>query len=179
MDPDESACPNCGHRPGGDGPYRADCSRDDLLAIGLSAGFVDFVFLEPKPRLFASWCEPRENGWPCEEPAGAEAVFPLWTCNADVTAAVVGGGRVRFFLLRHDEPEPEHLADSEQGLLARLFVSLIESVGATPKGLRQAAQAAGFRHLDELTAWRDRDRGDGPFEERLAAFVRELDGRQA
>jgi hypothetical protein len=176
MDPDEVACGRCGHRPGGGGTYRSDCSREDLLALGLTADFVGFVFLEPKPRPFASWCEPRGSGWPCALPEDADAVFPLWSCNGDVTAAVVRGGRAAFVKLRHDDPTPEPLARSEQGLLARLFVGLIESPRATPRGLRQAAQAAGFRHLDELVAWHERGGGED-FEEQLDQFVRALDER--
>jgi hypothetical protein len=143
---------------------------------GLSATFVGFVFLEPKPRPFTSWCEPRGSGWLAELPESAEAIFPLWTCNADVTAAVSSGGRGRFFKLRHDDPQPEHLADTEQGLLARLFVGLIESPRATTGGLHQAAQVAGFLHLDELVA-RHEAGGEGPYHDRINLFVRGLDGR--
>ena len=176
MDADEAACGRCGYRPGGDGPYRADYAREDLLALGLTSGFVDFVFLDPKPRLFASWCEPRESGWPCAPPEDADAVFPLWSCNADVTAAVVRGGRVEFVEFPHDDPEPKPLARSEQGLLARLFVPIIESPRATRKGLREAAQAAGFRFLDELVKWHESG-GGGDFQEQLSEFVRSLDER--
>jgi hypothetical protein len=178
MDPDEATCAQCGHRPGGDGPYRPGYTREDLLALGLTPRFVAFVFVEPKPRPFTNWCEPREAGWPCALPEDAEAVYPLWTCNADVTAAVLRGGRVTFMELNHDDPEPVPLADTEQGLLVRLFVSLIESPSATPESLRRAAALAGFRHLDELVAWHERDEEDGrPFEDRLRQFVRALDER--
>jgi hypothetical protein len=175
MDPDEVACAQCGHRLSGDGPYRADCTPEDLLAAGLTRPFVAFVFTEPKPRPFTNWCEPRGAGWPCALPEDAEAVYPLWTRNADVTAAVVRGGRLTFMELNHDDPEPVELAATEQGLLARLFVSLIESPSATPAGLRRAAALAGFRHLDELLAWHERDEGADPFEARLGQFVRALD----
>jgi hypothetical protein len=96
--------------------------------------------------------------------------------HQEPSAAVSSGGRVRFFRLRHDDPEPEHLADTEQGLLARLFVPLIQSPRATPGGLRQAAEAAVFLHLDELLAWHEAG-GDGPFPARLGAFVAGLDQR--
>jgi hypothetical protein len=90
---------------------------------------------------------------------------------------VVRGGQVSFVELNHDDPEPVPLADTEQGLLARLFVSLIESPSATPEGLRKAADLAGFRHLDELVAWHERDEGSGSFQDRLRQFVRALDER--
>src|SRR5262249_9459004 len=106
MDPDEVACAQCGHNLRPDSTYRNAYTREELLAIGLTPALVDFVFMDPKPRPFTNWCEARDAGWPAAWPVDATAVYPLWTCNGDVTAACRRGGRVGFFKLCHDDPEP-------------------------------------------------------------------------
>jgi hypothetical protein len=179
LDHDETACGQCGRRLESDSVYRADYTREELLAIGLTPTLVDFVFTDPKPRPFINWCEPRESGWPCVVPEDAAAVYPLWTCNANVTAACMFGDRLRFVQLNHDDPEPEPLADTEQGLLARLFVPLIESPRATPKGLRDAAALVGFLSLDELTRWHKRNGASGNFQEKLDRWVESLDRKRS
>jgi hypothetical protein len=175
MDPDEVACAQCGHDLRPDSTYRKAYTRDELLAIGLTPALVDFVFMDSKPRPFTYWCEPRDAGWPAAWPEDANAVYPLWTCNADVTAACVRSGRVEFIKLCHDDPEPIPLATTEQGLLARLFVPLIESPRATPEGLRRAAALVEFRHLDELTKWHNRNGARRDFRAQLDRLVQSLD----
>src|SRR5436305_916908 len=118
-------CPRCGHRET-DRVYRADYEPQELLDLGLAPKFVEFVFLDPKPRQFRNWCEPREDGGPCFVPDDVSAVYPLWTRNADVFALWVRDGQIEYVRLSHDTPEPELQARSEQGLLAHLFLALLE-----------------------------------------------------
>ncbi len=177
MDADERACPNCGHD-WGEPPlaqFHAAATREDLLALGLSPALVEFVLAEPRPKPFSSLCEPRDCGWACVLPEDT-SVYVLWTRNGDVTAALARGGSVSFALLRHDDPTIEPLADTEQGLLARLFLDLLESPRATPEGLRRAAESVGFRHLGELAAWHGRYGSAADFQERFDQFVRDVDG---
>ncbi len=169
------ACGQCGYRLNEDSTYRSDYTREDLLSLGLSPALVEFVFTEPRPRPFTNWCEPRDIGWPCELPQGATAVYPLWTCNADVTALVQFGDRSQFYLLHHDDPNPVPVAETEQGLLVRLFVCLIESPRATLKELRQAAAQVGFQHLDQLRDWHRRNGAGGDFQGKLDRLVQSVD----
>src|SRR5437016_1848910 len=121
MDADEGACPQCGHRLQKEVVYRADYERPELLDLGLSSKFVDFVFLDPKPRQFRYLCESRHSGWACFVPNDVSSVYPLWSCNADVTALWMRRGRLEFVELYHDDPEPRFLARTEQGVLAQVF----------------------------------------------------------
>ena len=180
MDVGETACPQCGRRLDEQTAYHADYQPQELLDLGLSPALVEFVFLEPKPKPFASQCEPRDAGWACHIPDDVTAAFPLWSCNADVIAVWVRGGRREFVRLLHDDPEPVPLAKTEEGLLARLFVRLIEREDWTNRKaclrrLRQAAARVGFRALDSLVAWHDQYGAAADFQHRLGQFIRTLD----
>src|SRR5262245_32097611 len=94
MDDEEIACPRCGHRLKEDSVYRADYQPQELLDLGLSPKFVEFVILDAKPKRFRNWCEPRDSGWPCFIPEQVSAVYPLWTRNTDVFAVWVCEGRI-------------------------------------------------------------------------------------
>jgi hypothetical protein len=182
MDEGEVACPQCGHHQEQDTVYRANAGRDELLALGLSPTLVDFVFLEPKPKPFTSWCEPRENGWPSFLPPDVSAVYPLWSCNADLTVLWVRRGDREFVKLHHDDPTVDRLAKSEQGLLARLFVPLIEAQdwrrrADAERRLRQAADLVGFRYLDKLRELYDEHAAADDFNQRLDRLVAWLDRR--
>jgi hypothetical protein len=175
VDLDEETCARCGHNLRAEAVYRTAYTREDLLALGLTPALVSFVFTEEKPRPFTNWCEPREAGWPCVCPADATAIYPLWTCNADVTTVCLRAGRLEFLELRHDDPEPTFLAATEQGLLARLFVPILESPSATPARLKTAAALVGFQHLDGLLRWHKRNGSRSDFAEQLNRFVRSID----
>jgi hypothetical protein len=179
MDMGELACPQCGHRLKEEVVYRADYKREELLELGLSPKFVDFVFLDPKPSHFRYWCEPRHSGWACFVPKDVSGVYPLWTCNADVIALWMRRGRLEFVKLYHDDPEPVHVAWTEQGMLAELFRQLLEAENwHNPEEvltrLRQAAKTAGFRHLDELNEWHNQNAGASDFHERWGQFIESL-----
>ena len=173
MDDDELACPGCGHRLKEDSVYRAHYEPRELLDLGLSAKFVEFVFLDPKPKPFRYWCEPRESGWPCFVPKSVSAVYPLWTRNADVFAVWVRDGRTEFVRLCHDNPEPQVVARNEQGLLADLFLALL-GTDEPLKNLRKLAGVAGFRHMDELEQWVQKNGSARDFRERWLRFVESL-----
>ncbi len=173
MDDDEVACPRCGHQDTEDTIYRADYRPQDLLDLGLSPKFVEFVFLDPKPKRLSNWCEPREFGWPCFIPEDVTAVYPLWTCNADVCAVWQREGQIEFVRLLHDDPTPALLARSEQGLLADLFLPILET--AEPlDNCRTLAAVAGFRYLEELDQWRRKNGQASDFEQRWQRFVESL-----
>jgi len=173
MDDDEIACPRCGLQLKEDTVYRADYKPQELLDLGLSPEFVEFVFLDPKPKRFRNWCEPRDSGWPCFIPEDVSAVYPLWTCNADVCAVWVREDRLEFVTLCHDDPEPRVLARNEQGLLADLFRCLLET-GESLDNLRKLAKVAGFRHMDELNQWQKKNGQASDFEKRWKRFVESL-----
>jgi hypothetical protein len=177
----DQLCWQCGR--GLDEPiiYRTDFSRQDLIHLGLSPKFADFVFLEPKPYRLRYRCESRHSGWVCFVPDDVEIVYPLWTCNADVTALWVRQGRQEFVNLYHDDPETLLLANTEQGLLLHLFLALLESEDwnnpAQALGrLEQLAEIAGFRCLKELHEWHQQlGPGCTDFEERWKRFLASLD----
>src|SRR5262245_32636713 len=173
MDGEEIACPRCGHRLQEDSVYRAEYEPQELLDLGLSPKFVEFVFLDPKPRRLRNWCEPRESGWPCSIPGSVSAVYPLWTRNADVFAVWVCEGRVEFVRLCHDDPAPRLLSRSEQGLLADLFLALLEA-GESLDNLRRLAEVAGFRHVDALHQWQQKNGRARDFDKRWRQFVESL-----
>ena len=180
MDDDETACPRCGLPLKEDTVYRAAYKPQDLLDLGLSPKFVEFIFLDPKPKGFRYWCEPQESGWACYIPEDVSAVYPLWTCNADVFAVWVREGRIEFVELYHDDQEPRLLARTEQGLLLQLFLSLLESEdwhdpAQSFARLQQLAEVTGFPHLRELNEWHERNGGTSDFRERWKRFVASLD----
>ena len=76
MDDGELACPQCGHQLKEVGIYHADYSPQELLDLGLSPKFVEFVFLDPKPEGFRYRCESRHSGWACFVPKGVSGVYP-------------------------------------------------------------------------------------------------------
>jgi len=181
MDADETACPRCGRRLDEQTAYRAAYDPQDLLNLGLSPTLVEFIFLEPKPKLFASQCEPRDAGWACRIPDDVTAAWPLWSYNADVIAVWLRRGQREFVRLPHDDPEPVPLAKTEGGLLARLFVRLIEREDwknrkACLRRLRTAAALVGFRSLDRVVAWHDQCGAAADFRARLDRLIQELDG---
>src|SRR5262249_49911853 len=144
--------PQCGHRLKEDVVYRAEYSPQELLDLGLSPKFVEFVFLDPKPEGFRYRCESRHSGWACFVPKDVSGVYPLWTSNADVTALWMRRGRLEFVTLYHDDPEPRFLARTEQGLLVQLFLGLLESEdwhnpAQSLSRLQRMADVTGFRTL--------------------------------
>jgi hypothetical protein len=181
MDADEKACPRCGLRLDEPSAYRAAYEPQELLNLGLSPTLVEFIFLEPKPKPFVSQCEPRDAGWACHIPDDVTAAWPLWTYNADVIAVWLRGGQRDFVQLPHDDPEPVPLAKTQEGLLARLFVTLIEDEDwknrkACLRRLRTAAARVGFRSLDRVVAWHDQFGAAADFHARLERLIAELDG---
>jgi hypothetical protein len=180
MDDGEVACPQCGYSKEEPTAYRTDYVPQDLLDLGLSPAFVEFVCLDPKPKPLSSQCEPREYGWPCFVPEDVTVVFPLWSYNADITAVWLRDGQRVFVTLCHDDPTPVVLARTDRGLLARLFVRLIEDEDwkdrkASLRRLREAAAVAGFNSLDRVVKWHDRHGASSDFKERLDQLVHSLD----
>jgi hypothetical protein len=180
MDPEENVCPQCGHRLKEDVVYRADYEPQELLDLGLSPKFVEFVFLDPKPSKFRFRCEPRESGWPYYMPKDVDAVYPLWTSNADVTAVWKRRGKLEFVNLLHDDPDLTVVSRTEQGLLADLFRQLLENEdwGDADSALnrqREIAEAAGFNYLEELNEWCEQNGNAADFEDRWAKFVASID----
>jgi hypothetical protein len=180
MDDGEVACPQCGYSKDESTSYRTDYAPQELLDLGLSPAFVEFVFLDPKPKPFSSQCEPREYGWPCFLPEDVTVAFPLWSYNADITAVWLRAGEREFVTLCHDDPTAVVLARTDQGLLARLFVTLIEREDwedreASLRRLRKAAAVAGFGSLDHLVEWHDRHGSSSDFEGQLDQLVHSLD----
>jgi hypothetical protein len=183
MDEDEIACPQCGHRLKEGVVYRDDYEPQELLDLGLSPRFVGFVFLDPKPKAFRHWCESRDRGWACFVPEDVSGVYPLWTCNADVTALWMRRGKLEFVELSHDDPEPQVLARTEQGVLTDLFLHLLESEdwrdpAQSRARLREIADIAGFRHLDELNEWHERNGGASDFQKQWKQFVASIDKKR-
>jgi len=180
MDVDEVACAQCGHRVKEQVGYRVDYAPQELVDLGLSPKFVEFVFLEPKPAGFREVCASRHAGWPCYIPKDVAGAYPLWTCKGDAIAAWTRRGRREFVRLRQEDPAPRILARSEQGLLADLFRRLLESADwqhptRSLQQLRQMAEVAGFRHLEELHAWQERNGIAPDFYEQWQQFVDSLD----
>jgi len=180
MDADELACPQCGHRLKEAVVYRDDYSRQELLDLGLSEKFVEFVFLNPKPAGFHYRCESRHSGWACFVPKDVSGVYPLWTSSSDVTALWMRRGRIEFVWLYHDDPEATFLARTEQGLLLNLFLALVESDDWTDpaqslRRLENLADVAGFRHLSELIEWHDRNGGAADFGEQWERLLASVD----
>jgi hypothetical protein len=180
MDADEVACPLCGYRPKEESVYHTDYTPQELLDLGLSPQFVQFVFFEPKPDLFRYRCESRHSGWACYVPPNVSAVYPLWTCNADVTAVWVRRDRIEFVRLNHDDAEVTVLGRTEQGLLLGLFLALVEDEDWTDpakslRRLQEMADFAGFRHLAELNEWHERNGSAHDFHERWDRFAESID----
>ena len=180
MEVQEVVCPKCGHRLTREVVYRPDFSPQEILDLGLSPKFVEFALLDPKPDGFEFWCDSRHAGWACFVPEDVSRVYPLWSCNADVTALWMRCGRLEFVKLYHDDPEWRVLARTEQGLLLDLFRALLESEDwLDPKEcirrLQKLADVAGFHHLSELNEWHQRNGGSSEFQELWDRLVDELD----
>lgn len=175
----DPVCWQCGHKLSEQRVYRVDYSPQELLDLGLSPQFAEFVFLDPKPDAFRYRCEARDGGWACYVPEDVSAVYPLWTCNGDVTALWIRGGRQEFLKLYHDDPEFKLLGRTEQNVLLELFLSLYEAQdwhdAAQCLGrLQQLAEVAGFRYLRELHEWHSRHGSAPDFQDGWNRFVKSL-----
>jgi hypothetical protein len=175
-DAKNATCWQCGHPLDAKPVYRADYSPQELLDLGVSRKFVEFVFLDPKPREFRNRCEPRDGGWACFVPEDVSAVYPLWSCNGDVVALWKRGDRLEFQRLCHDKPDPKYLGRSDQEVLLDLFLSVYEAQDwkAPDRALarlQELADIAGFKFLRELHDWHGRKGNADDFEERRKQFV--------
>jgi hypothetical protein len=175
----DPACWQCGHGLDEARVFRAEYLPKQLLDLGLSPKFVEFVFLDPKPEAFRYRCEARDGGWASYVPEDVSAVYPVWTCNGDVTAVWIRAGRQEFLELYHDDPEFRLLGPTEQNVLLELFLSLYEADdwldSAQSLGrLQQLADVAGFRYLRELHEWHSSTGSAPDFEERWDRFVASL-----
>jgi hypothetical protein len=85
----------------------------------------------------------------------------------------VRDGRTEFVRLCHDDPEPQVLARNEQGLLADLFLALL-GTDEPLKNLRKLAEVAGFRRMDELDQWHEKNGSASDFRKRWQRFVESL-----
>ncbi len=79
-------------------------------------------------------------------------VYPLWDCADVVTAVWQPEGRLQFIELKGESPEKYSvLAESEQGLWARIFDQLHEDYLTLERAdFVVPARIIGFRFLDEL-----------------------------
>ena len=125
----------------------------------------------------------------CQEPPPAgDLRFPeglpaeaLWQCEGWVTAARKREGRLEYLGLDAADPEAwQVIAYTEEGLLANVFSDLIEDEDWEGEeeealaGLRDAAEAAGFQHLDELLAFQEEHADDEDYAEVLAEWTKTL-----
>ena len=125
----------------------------------------------------------------CQEPPPpAELRFPegrpaeaLWQCAGWVTAVRAGEGGLEYLGFEASDPEAwQVVAKSAEGLLANLFSDLVEDEDWDEEpeeartGLEGAAEAVGFRHLDELLAFQERHADEEDYAEILAEWTRTL-----
>lgn len=156
-------------------------SREQRLrALGLSDAVVGLATGDHSEDMFFFRCQgtppPQEMRFPEGVPAE-----PLWQCEGWATAVRARDGRNEFVAFDSDNPEIwQVIAHSEQGLLANLFSDLIEDedweeeVEESEAGLRAAAEAVGFRHLDDLMAFAEAHAEDEDYAETLAEWTKKL-----
>ncbi|MBP3954343.1 hypothetical protein J8F10_03405 [Gemmata sp. G18] len=181
MDAVELICPQCGHRLKEEIVYRAGYEPQELLDLGLSPRFVTFIFLESKPKPFDYWCDSPHAGWACAIPREVSGVYPLWCCGSDPTVLWMRRGRIEFVQLYHDDPTVRFLARTEQGLLAHLFIRLLESADwhhpESVSRLRPMAELTGFHHFDQLCAWYQHLDERDNYSEQFDLLMLFMDGR--
>lgn len=115
----------------------------------------------------------------CQEPRGEAppGLVPLWECGDWITAARPGPEFVGYSL-----EDPQSLwpfATSEQGLLADLFSDLVEDEDwddeeESLREIREAAEAVGFRHLEDLLSFQESHGNNLDYAEELARYTRGL-----
>lgn len=131
-------------------------TREIASGLGLDATLIDFVFAKTRPSYFDYRVEDPSAGWTCYLPEDTEVAYPLWSSNADQTLVIVSDGELAFARGWHDASDIEMLSKTSQGMLAHLMNALLESdLGLDD--LRIAASACGFKYLDRVTEFNNRD----------------------
>lgn len=127
---------------------------EELRRLGISDPVIRQSASEEVHPIFSTRCKPpfySYHGAVC--PAGPPLV-PLWDSGDTVTAVWQPDDRLEFIEFRIEcRGEYQVLARTEQGLLANLFVNLLEDeddVG--PEQRETAATLIGFRFLPEVIA---------------------------
>jgi hypothetical protein len=187
MKPEDSECGYCGHRPTEQDVFKTRYGEKDLTKLGLSEKLIAFVMTEPRQGIFTYRCEEKYGGWPSHVPEDVTAVYPLWSCNGDLTVVWIRAGHREFVRLYHDDPDVTLLARSEQGLLAKLFLPLMEGlswndateVAASEKKLVEASATLNFKYIGEFIELYARS-GDDPdgYTERINHLMSEIDQQE-
>lgn len=184
MPPNAKVCPGCGHRPTDADVVKTRYKARELLDLGLSEPLVKFVMEEPRTGIFTYWCEDKYGGWLCSIPTDVTAVYPLWSCNGDLTVLWVRNGNREFVRTYHDDPESRFLAFTEQGLLARLFHRVMESqdwntpseVADSEQVLMAAAKRLGFTYMQEfLDLYMQSDKDPDGYSQRIEKLILSID----
>jgi hypothetical protein len=86
----------------------------------------------------------------------------LWDVNADSYVRWKRNGKIEYVWLFHDDPEWSLVAVSEQGIIAELWTSWVESF-EDEEEFKNFAHAIGFKHYKEaMDVW---DKGYDEFTE--------------
>lgn len=151
-----------------------------LRALDLSDAVVDLATKDHAEDMFFFRCQGTPPAEELRWPEGGSGQ-PLWQCEGWVTAVREREGRREFLAFDADDPELwQVIAYGEQGLLANLFSDLIEDEDWEEEeeealaGLRAAAEAVGFRHLDELLAFAEQHADDEDYAVTLAEWTKTL-----
>ena len=80
--------------------------------------------------------------------------FPIWETGTLQTGLILGEP-LKFIQLTVEDPDDFHvISESEQGLLADLFIDLVEDDNGQEE-LQEAAEAVGFRYLEDVLKFRN------------------------
>lgn len=127
-----------------------------FVARGISPSMARFLTAtkHPVPSLDIL-VRPISSNWDYRVPPGVEDVVGLWDENSDAYVRWKRSGQTEYVLLPHDDPEPELVARTEQGLLAELTRRCHEMLDwsnedADASLVRQCAAYIGFRHVEPL-----------------------------
>jgi hypothetical protein len=142
--------------------------------LRLDPAFVAFVFASDKPESFSYWCDPADEGWSIAVPDDWEAAYPLWSTNGNQTLLLRSGTSYAFAHGSHDDEDVDIVAQTVQGLLADLFITLWESDESEP-ALRHAAEFCGFRHLDEVLEFERQHNRDRDYSKQRSRFIARVD----
>lgn len=89
-----------------------------------------------------------KTNWDYAVPPGVTNVVPLWDTNGDSFVRWARDGKVEYVWLFHDDPNWELIAESEQGIKAKLWQEWIEFQDSDEE-CQRFADAIGFRHWEE------------------------------
>jgi hypothetical protein len=128
---------------------------NDLLSRGVSPTFARVLSNPCSYHSDLSILVGKTN-WDYFIPEGVTDVLPLWDSNADSFVRWKRNGFTEYVLLFHDDPNWSLIANSEQGIMAKLWQDWIEFQDSDTE-CRRFAEAIGFRHWEEALSLLDSD----------------------